>query len=113
MLLSKRGGKLKSFYRAPLDAFEEYSTGRADVVMVNSGFTKSVFESTFTSLDCELEILYPALKTKKFEKKIESSDRIELPEGKLVICSINRFERKKGISVALKAIQLLKKQHES
>ena len=40
MLLSPPGGTLKKLYRAPLDSYEEYSTGAADVVMVNSGFTK-------------------------------------------------------------------------
>lgn len=51
MLLSPPGGRLKKLYRAPLDSYEEYSTGAADVVMVNSGFTKekSKIINTFQS----------------------------------------------------------------
>lgn len=39
------------------------------------------------------------------------SDRITLPKEKLIITSINRYERKKGIAVGLKAIKLLKNQY--
>lgn len=37
-------------YRAPLDWFEEYGTGAASLVLVNSRFTARVFASTFTRL---------------------------------------------------------------
>ena len=33
---------MKALYRYPLDRWEEYSTGFADVIFVNSGFTKQV-----------------------------------------------------------------------
>ena len=73
---------------------------------------KSVFQKTFTKLgNTELKVIYPALNTKKFEKQIMESDRIILPKEKLIITSINRYERKKGIAVGLKAIKLLKNQY--
>ena len=73
---------------------------------------KSVFQKTFTKLgNTELKVIYPALNTKKFEKQIMESDRITLPKEKLIITSINRYERKKGIAVGLKAIKLLKNQY--
>jgi hypothetical protein len=33
---------MKKLYRAPLDYLEEVTTGMADTVFVNSGFTKEV-----------------------------------------------------------------------
>ena len=77
--------------------------------MVNSAFTKGVFESTFDSLSkTDLKILYPALDTGKFDVSVKQSDRIKLPADKLIVCSINRYERKKGIQKGLEAVKLLK-----
>ena len=42
-LLTKRETTLKYLYRLPIDWLEEISTGLADVVVVNSKFTASVF----------------------------------------------------------------------
>ena len=39
MLLTQRRGLLKKAYRAPLDWLEEWTTGLADTVLVNSKFT--------------------------------------------------------------------------
>lgn len=39
MLLTQRQSLLKKVYRRPLDALEEWSTGKADCVLVNSRFT--------------------------------------------------------------------------
>ena len=39
MLLTGRSNYLKKLYRAPLDWFEEKTTGMADVILVNSNFT--------------------------------------------------------------------------
>ena len=61
-LLSARGGWLKALYRAPFDAWEEWSTGRAHAVVVNSGFTQAVFAATFRSLAAlKPEVLYPCI----------------------------------------------------
>ena len=49
-LLSARGGSLKALYRAPFDALEEWATGAAHAVLVNSGFTRGVYARTFASL---------------------------------------------------------------
>ena len=79
--------------------------------MVNSGFTKGVFEETFTSLsNTELKILYPALDVQKFDRSVSNCERIQLPSDKLVVCSVNRYERKKGIKVGLEAVKILKEE---
>ena len=87
---------MKRLYRKPLDWFEQYSTGAADEILVNSGFTKKVFRATFSSLnETPVEILYPALDTSKYEKMQETANKVRLPENALIISSVNRYERKK------------------
>lgn len=44
LLLSKKGGLLKKLYRIPLDYIEEYTTGCAHSILVNSQFTKNIFK---------------------------------------------------------------------
>ena len=47
MLLATRKSFLRRLYRAPVNAFEEISTGLAHKVVVNSKFTADVFAKTF------------------------------------------------------------------
>ncbi len=42
---------MKMLYRAPLDYLEEVTTGMADTVFVNSGFTKEVMTVVFADRD--------------------------------------------------------------
>ncbi|CAG5113500.1 Oidioi.mRNA.OKI2018_I69.chr2.g7604.t1.cds [Oikopleura dioica] len=110
-LLSKPGSALKSLYRLPMDKFEEYSTGQAHKILVNSSFTLRVFRETFKSLkDIPVGVLYPALQTKVFAKKARKPNRFTIPSDKLVISSVNRYERKKGLIIAFEALALVRKQ---
>ncbi|EPB71010.1 glycosyltransferase, group 1 family protein [Ancylostoma ceylanicum] len=87
-----------------LDSIEEFSTGLADVICVNSMFTASVFKQTFKSLkDRELTVLYPSLNTEFFDKTEECSIP-EIPESaEYIFTSLNRFEVKKNIKLAIEA----------
>ncbi len=40
LLLARRGSRLHALYRGPLDWAEQASTGAADVVLVNSEYTR-------------------------------------------------------------------------
>lgn len=112
-LLSRHEGFLKNLYRAPLDWFEEKSTGCADRVLVNSGFTKTVFRDTFRSLQLVPDVLYPSTNTDFFDK-MQPQNSIDdildkpLPKNCFIFLSINRYERKKNISVAIHALSTLK-----
>ncbi|GMH44119.1 hypothetical protein BSKO_12053 [Bryopsis sp. KO-2023] len=124
LLLSKPGGCLKKLYRMPIDWLEEASMGFADVVSVNSNFTKEVFGRTFSMLNRKgivPEVLYPAVRLPS-ASEIENSEaqwKAELPEDLSHFCSdekypvtflsINRFERKKEIGLALEAMSALTK----
>ena len=51
-----------------------------------------------------------ALQTKVFGKKARKSHRFTIPNNKLVISSVNRYERKKGLIIAFEALALVRKQ---
>lgn len=112
-LLSSPNGLLKSLYRLPLNWLEEVSTGKATHIFVNSKFTAEVFKNTFVKLKCTPDILYPSLNMNFFD-----SCKDELPlnffDDKLkdhTFCflSINRYERKKNVKLALEAFSVLQK----
>ncbi|GMN57588.1 hypothetical protein TIFTF001_026694 [Ficus carica] len=75
----------------------------ADLILVNSKFTASTFTNTFKYLHprgIQPAVLYPAVNVDQFE---------EPKSSKLNLLSINRFERKKNIDLAISAFSLLRK----
>lgn len=101
LLLAQRTTILRRIYRKPIDFIEEITTGMADLILVNSRFTASTFASTFKNLDArgiKPAVLYPAVNVDQFEKP----DAI-----KLKFLSINRFERKKNIELAISAFAMV------
>lgn len=114
-LLTKRTSIWKTVYRWPIDWLEEITTGMADVIMVNSRFTDSVFRKTFKSLSsAKTHILHPSLNTVEFDKAKEKYRKFTLSKNtfplsvETVFLSINRFERKKNLPLALRALADLK-----
>jgi alpha-1,3/alpha-1,6-mannosyltransferase len=107
-LLTKRDWWLKRLYRGVIDAWEAWTTAKADLICVNSEFTESVVRETFPSLaKRDLHVLYPTLNTGFFDK----SPRIDLnyipSKAEFLFLSINRFEFKKNIELALEAFAQL------
>ncbi|NWJ04810.1 ALG2 mannosyltransferase, partial [Crypturellus undulatus] len=109
-LLTKRESFLKRLYRFPLDWLEEYTTGMADCIVVNSKFTAGVFKETFKSLShINPEVLYPSLNTKSFETTVPADIAELIPKKKkFLFLSINRYERKKNLALALEALHDLR-----
>ncbi|XP_070381218.1 alpha-1,3/1,6-mannosyltransferase ALG2 isoform X1 [Dermacentor albipictus] len=109
LMLSKPGGLLKRIYRWPINALEQWSTGFADSVLVNSHFTGRVFREVFPRLsNVQLRVLYPAASLSAVERPLEGTlDElgIDKPQGALFL-SLNRFERKKNLALALHAVEL-------
>ncbi|KAK8038903.1 hypothetical protein PG993_007314 [Apiospora rasikravindrae] len=103
----------KRAYRVPFDWVEQWSMSFADAIAVNSNFTKGVVRRTWPSLAAQrggsngddFETIYPCVDTKP--KKSEKSDGIETDKplwgGMRFLLSINRFERKKDVALAIKA----------
>jgi alpha-1,3/alpha-1,6-mannosyltransferase len=100
-LLAKKGGILKTLYRGPFDWLESWSTGCSDTIVVNSNFTKSVFGHAFPALKRrEPGVVYPCVDT-------NSEDLVQVHQPlwpkKKILLSINRFEKKKDVALAIKA----------
>lgn len=94
----------------------------ADKIVVNSGFTKGVVEEVWPSLAAkkgkdhrvhEIGIVYPCVDTNPSSSSATGTHQTgeeptpELWETKKTILSINRFERKKNIALALHAFRSL------
>jgi alpha-1,3/alpha-1,6-mannosyltransferase len=119
LLARGREGLLKQIYRFPFDELESWSTGCADRIVVNSFFTKGVFGKAFEGLkDRNVGVVYPCVDTKERKKggvKLEKGTGTGLEGilGRKVILSINRFEKKKDIGLAVKAFAGLNKEERS
>jgi alpha-1,3/alpha-1,6-mannosyltransferase len=119
LLLASPRSLLHSLYRAPLNWVEQATTGMADRVLVNSAFTRGVFDATFPRLAARgvaPAVLHPAVAVPSEEalRRAGASWREALPahvarlvDGGPTFLSINRFERKKGIPLAVEALHLL------
>ncbi len=111
---------LTKLYRSTLGWLEEATTGMAHVTFVNSRFTAGIFESTFSSLAARgvsPAVAYPPV-------PIPVDDPLDDPvagpgPGTLPVStigkfkyrwlSINRYERKKAVDVAIRALDELRK----
>lgn len=104
-LLSSRTSLLKSLYRAPFDALEQASTSVAHRIVVNSGFTRTVFHATFTRITARPDVLYPCIHVDSHAEEPPPPPR----EARTLFVSINRYERKKGIHIAILALAQMKR----
>lgn len=105
-LLTHRNNWLKWFYRMPLDYLEEVSVGFADVVLVNSSFTAGIFRHTFKRLcHMPLDVLYPSINYESLLKPLKGGNEIGIrTTATIIFLSLNRFERKKNLDLAIYAL---------
>lgn len=93
-------------YRAPFDLLEELTTGCAHAVVVNSAFTRAVYARAFPllrRLRAPPAVLHPCV-------NVERQQPLSLPsaaDGVVRFLSLNRYERKKNVSLALRALAAL------
>ncbi|CAN6269082.1 unnamed protein product [Urochloa humidicola] len=102
LLLAQHTTMLRRLYRKPIDMIEEATTGMSDLILVNSKFTAATFARTFRGLHArgiEPGVLYPAVSVEQFH---------EPHAYKLNFLSINRFEKKKNLDLAISAFALLR-----
>ncbi|XP_049886034.1 alpha-1,3/1,6-mannosyltransferase ALG2 [Pectinophora gossypiella] len=109
-LLTSEGGFLKKLYRAPLNWLEELTTARADKVLVNSKYTARVYQDAFQRIKDVPDICYPSINTEFFKMAVPKPLKEVVPVGtdKFVFLSINRYERKKNLDLALRALGQIK-----
>ncbi|KAI9403254.1 hypothetical protein POPTR_001G393000v4 [Populus trichocarpa] len=70
LLLAQHTTVLWRLYRKPIDFIEEITTGMADMILVNSKFTASMFTNTFKHLharEIQPAVLYPAVNMDQFD----------------------------------------------
>lgn len=105
LLCTERSGLLKRLYRAVLDKIEEIGLRQADLIYVNSNFTKKVTQSTFKSLqNRNLNVLYPCISLNFPSNAAYPRFLSNYP----YFFSLNRYERKKNINLAIESYSLLK-----
>ncbi|KDR81960.1 hypothetical protein GALMADRAFT_90454 [Galerina marginata CBS 339.88] len=100
---------LKRLYRLPMDWLEEVTTNQADVILANSSFTARIFKSYFPSITQKPRVVYPGINISAYEVPVKySGDVIAVISPRPTFLSLNRFEGKKNVMLALKAFGLLK-----
>ncbi|KAL9000088.1 MAG: hypothetical protein Q9169_001163 [Polycauliona sp. 2 TL-2023] len=122
LLVQNRSRWSKRIWRLPFDGLEGWGMKGADKIVVNSDFTKRVVEEVWPALARKKDgahaigVVYPCVDTKDAAKNKETtSEKVDvgtqdgqLWRGKKMILSINRFERKKNIALAIHAFHGLK-----
>ncbi|KAJ9130397.1 Glycosyltransferase family 4 protein [Pleurostoma richardsiae] len=115
LLAQGRARWWKRLYRRPFDALEEFSMGFADAIAVNSRFTKGIVTKTWPKLvgSRDLKVVYPCVDTRPKKNDGNTGEEEGPPlvwRDMKIILSINRFERKKDIALAIKAYAGLPKE---
>ena len=115
--LASRASLLQRLYRAPFDALEQWSMSYAQLVMVNSHFTRAVYLSTFTALAASHPpplVVYPSITFSAYDEDhrrpvaADAAAILAIPASTALFVSINRFERKKDIGLAIDAFAALR-----
>ena len=99
-LLASRTSWLRRLYRWPFDKLEEKTTNFAHVLIANSTFTANTFKEAFPSIRRTPTVLYPAVDIPILRNEPRKTKRP-------YILSLNRYERKKRIDLAVDAMALL------
>ncbi|CEP62457.1 GDP-Man:Man(1)GlcNAc(2)-PP-dolichol alpha-1,3-mannosyltransferase LALA0_S05e06084g [Lachancea lanzarotensis] len=107
-LLARRTSLVKKAYRIPFDLLEQLTMNAADCIVVNSKFTRSVFAKTFRFASRKPNVIYPCVGLEN--EKIPDADtrrfNIILPDDAKFYLSVNRYERKKNIELAIQSFAL-------
>lgn len=122
-------GWLRSLYRLPLDALEEVTTAFADRTVANSQFTALHFRRAFPRIQYTPHVIYPGVDEQAYQsaqvsrallayeaKHTSSVDKQVFDAVSAVLSvndrptfvSVNRFEAKKNIALALDTVARLR-----
>lgn len=100
----------------PFDWLESWTTGASDVIVVNSKFTRGIFGEAFPGLKGRRPgVVYPCVDVEEGKKGGDGMTKVDTKEeedrlwkDKKVLLSINRFERKKDVGLAIRAFAALR-----
>eukprot|EP00922_Rhytidocystis_sp_ex-Travisia-forbesii_P068387 GHVS01101851.1.p1 GENE.GHVS01101851.1~~GHVS01101851.1.p1 ORF type:complete len:453 (+),score=55.70 GHVS01101851.1:142-1500(+) len=122
LLCPTKTSLIHSIYRFWLDLFEGYSTGVCDNLLVNSHFTQAMLKQTFPTIMKPSQVVYPPVDlsdVSTFLYDVQSISNKNFPQlagvddRSPIFLSVNRFERKKNIQVAIRAFGRLCEELES
>lgn len=115
LLLTTNHNLLNRIYRIPFNLIEEFTTSVSDILLCNSLYSQSIIRKTFTKFmnedNTEISILYPSLNTTVLDvllKKCIEEKGVVKDDEYVTFMSINRYERKKNISLAIKSFIKMK-----
>ncbi|KAJ9104007.1 hypothetical protein QFC19_001814 [Naganishia cerealis] len=113
---TKAPSLLKRLYRWPFDKLEEITTecvatGEADIVLANSKFTSRIYHRAFPSLREVPKVVYPCINLDAYSGSSEdfTGDDVDLVKSdRPTFLSLNRFEGKKNVALAVEAFNKAK-----
>ncbi|TFK80302.1 glycosyltransferase family 4 protein [Polyporus arcularius HHB13444] len=108
---TKRGSVLKRIYRLPMDLLEEMTTKQADTLLANSKFTVSVFKRHMPSITVTPRVVYPGINLSAYappDVSASDPDIGRVSSDRPTLLSLNRFEQKKNVALAIDAFALLR-----
>jgi len=110
--MKRRGGILKRMYRFPMDWLEEVTTRNADIILANSRFTSGVFKAYFPSIRQQPRIVHPGINLLSYELISDNKepDIIMVSSDRPSFLSLNRFEKKKNVALAIDAFAVFKQE---
>ncbi|CAK9784919.1 putative glycolipid mannosyltransferase [Cutaneotrichosporon oleaginosum] len=110
-----RQSLLKRAYRWPIDRLEEFTTGQADVILANSKFSSRVYAAAFPSLARNPpKVVYPCIDVNEYTKAQKGKGK-EISAVALIasdrptLISLNRFEAKKNVALAIESFAQIKR----
>ena len=110
LLVQNRKSWYKRAWRIGFDWLEGWGIRGADRVIVNSHFTKGVVEQIWPVLGGErgIGVIHPCVDTKRklrqdVDTTVKKNEQEKMWKDKKVVLSINRFERKKDVALAIRA----------
>ncbi|WFD02089.1 hypothetical protein MOBT1_000768 [Malassezia obtusa] len=132
-LAAQRGttGWIRNLYRLPLDLLEEVTTAFADVVVANSKFTANHFRRSFPRLQSTPHVIYPGVDENEYQSTRVTRELAAFLTGRSgnlekqmqdvvgsilsdrsrpMFLSINRFEAKKNIALAVETFARLRQE---
>ncbi|KAF8061737.1 mannosyltransferase [Lyophyllum atratum] len=106
----RRMGLMKRLYRYPMDWLEETTTRQADVILANSKFSARVTKSHLKSIRRTPRVVYPGINIAAYEATVDSNDpdNVAVTSHDPTLISLNRFEEKKNVALAVKSFAALK-----
>ncbi|KAF6758634.1 alpha-1,3-mannosyltransferase ALG2 [Ephemerocybe angulata] len=109
-LVFKRQSLIKRLYRLPMDWLEEVTTRQADIILANSKFTARVFKTYFPTIPHNPTIVYPGINLDAYQTQADPSDPnvAAVLSNRPTLISLNRFEGKKNIALALESFAKFK-----